>query len=371
MLSPSMTAMWKRGGGQWSAVSSRIISARIQFGLKGERLRNGQRRRSDFFVTILNIYAPTNKAPPHVKLQFGEELRSVMDSASASDVLLMLGDFNARVGSNRLVSSTPSRFDGVANDGALWGRALGLFGLGACNQAGEDLLMFCNSNGLSIMNTNYKKKESRRGTWTHPATRQSHLIDYIIMRADQRCCCEDVSVVRGAACWTDHFIVRAKLNLEFITYRRPATRMRPYSVHLLRDSASLLEYQTQMGDVCVAASADSGRTSIEEDWSSLRDDIAGVSAEVLGHGKQRQPDWFLSAQSALGTTLAEQQVARQQMLLGDTPDSRKSFRLAQPAVTKAVHKAKEDWIESVAKKADAAGRDGCVRWKCIGQLRTL
>ena len=96
-----------------------------------------------------------------------------MDSASASDVLLMLGDFNARVGSNRLASSNPSRFDGVANDGALWGRALGPFGLGACNQAGEDLLMFCNSNELSIMNTNYKKKESRRGTWTHPATRQS------------------------------------------------------------------------------------------------------------------------------------------------------------------------------------------------------
>ena len=112
-----------------------------------------------------------------MKLQFREELQSVMDSASASDVLLMLGDFNARVGSNRLVSRTPSRFDGVANDGALWGRALGPFGLGACNQAGEDLLMFCNSNELSIMNTNYKKKESRRGTWTHPATRQSHLID--------------------------------------------------------------------------------------------------------------------------------------------------------------------------------------------------
>ena len=218
-----MVAMWKRGGGQWSAVSSRIISARIQFGLKGERLRNGQRRRSNFFVTIVNIYTSTNKAPPHVKLQFREELQSVMDSASASDVLLMLGDFNARVGSNRLASRTPSRFDGVANDGALWGRALGPFGLGACNQAGEDLLMFCNSNELSITNTNYKKKESRRGTWMHPATRQSHLIDYIIMRADQRCYCEDVSVVCGAACWTDHFMVRAKLNLEFIAYRRPAT----------------------------------------------------------------------------------------------------------------------------------------------------
>ena len=200
VLSPSMTAKWKRGGGQWSAVNSRIISARTQVGLKGERLRNGQRRRPDFFVTIVNIYAPTNKAPPHVKVQFREDLQSDVDSASASDVLLMLGDFNARVGSNRLVSSTPCWFDGVANDGALWGCPLGPFWLGACNQAGEGLLMSSNSNELSIMNTNYKKKGSRRGTWTHPATRQSHLIDHIIMRADQRCYCEDVSVVRGAAC---------------------------------------------------------------------------------------------------------------------------------------------------------------------------
>ena len=277
-----MKAMWKRGGGQWSAVSSGIISARIQFGLKGKRLRNGQCRCSDFFVTIVNIYARSNNAPPHVKLQFREDLQSDVDSASASDVLLMLGDFNARVGSNRLVSSTPCWFDGVANDGALWGCALGPFGLGGCNQVGEGLLMFCNSNELSIMNTNYKKEESRRGTWTHPATRQRHLINHIIIRANQRCYCQDVSVVRGAACWTDHFMVHAKLNLEFITYRRPATRMRPYAVHLLR--ANLLEYQTLMGNVCVAASADSG---VEEDWSSLREDITGASAEVLRHGKQR------------------------------------------------------------------------------------
>ena len=66
----------------------------------------------------------------------------------------------------------------------------------------------------------------------------------------------------------------------------------------------------------------------------------------------------MSAQAALGPILAEQQVARQRMLLGDTPHSRKSFRSAQHAVTKAVHKAKEDWIENVAKKAEAAGRDG-------------
>ena len=59
------------------------------------------------------------------------------------------------------------------------------------------------------------------------------------------------------------------------------------------------------------------------------------------------------------------------MLLGDTPDSRKSFRSAQRAVTKAVHKAQEDWIENVAKKAEAAGRDGCVQWKCVGQLGAL
>ena len=71
------------------------------------------------------------------------------------------------------------------------------------------------------MNSFYRKKKRRRGTWSHPATKEHHLIDYVLMRSSQHCYCQDVGVVRVAECWTDHFMVRAKLALDFISPSMP------------------------------------------------------------------------------------------------------------------------------------------------------
>ena len=39
------------------------------------------------------------------------------------------------------------------------------------------------------------------------------MIDFVVMRAEQRVVCRDVQVMRGANCWTDHKLVRAKLKV--------------------------------------------------------------------------------------------------------------------------------------------------------------
>ena len=79
------------------------------------------------------------------------------------------------------------------------------------NQAGEEFLEFCTTNHLTIMNAWFEKKHIHFGTWMHPATKRYHMIDYVMMRASQRRCCMDVQVMRGANCWTDHQMVRAKV----------------------------------------------------------------------------------------------------------------------------------------------------------------
>ena len=47
----------------------------------------------------------------------------------------------------------------------------------------------------------------------HPATKQFHMIDLVVMRAKQRGCYGDVRVMRGANYWTDHKLVKAKLRI--------------------------------------------------------------------------------------------------------------------------------------------------------------
>ena len=81
------------------------------------------------------------------------------------------------------------------------------------NQAGEELLEFSSANQLSVMSTWFQKKSFKFGTWMHPANKQLHQIDLVLVRSREREICIDVQVMRGANCWSDHKMVRVKLRL--------------------------------------------------------------------------------------------------------------------------------------------------------------
>ena len=125
-----------------------------------------------------------------------------IDSVSGDDILIMLGDFNARVGAGSSEMER-SQWDGVRAQRAV----------GKTNEAGTSLLTFCVLNRLTIMNIWFEKKEMYKYTWQHPDSKKWHCIDYILMRNTQRKFCRDVSVIRKADCWTDHKLLRAKIGL--------------------------------------------------------------------------------------------------------------------------------------------------------------
>ena len=149
-------------------------------------------------MTVVSAYAPTAKAPSSVKWKFLADLQDVLDKIPQSDILIMLGDFNARVG-----------MSDSENDP--WAGVRGRHSTTDVNEAGEEFLEFCAINQLTIMNTRFAKKEIHLGTWMHRATKCNHMIDYIVMRASQHKLCTDVQVMGGANCWTDHQMVRAKV----------------------------------------------------------------------------------------------------------------------------------------------------------------
>ena len=77
---------------------------------------------------------------------------------------------------------------------------------------GEEFLQFCESNQLTVMNTCFQKKPIL-GTWVHVASKHCHMTNFVVMRTNQRKFCLDVQVMRGANCWTDHYMVRATLRM--------------------------------------------------------------------------------------------------------------------------------------------------------------
>ena len=88
-----------------------------------------------FNITVIQVYAPTSNAEEAEVERFYEDLQDLLELTPKKDVLFIIGDWNAKVGSQE----TP----GVT----------GKFGLGVWNAAGQRLIEFCQENSLVIANT--------------------------------------------------------------------------------------------------------------------------------------------------------------------------------------------------------------------------
>ena len=96
------------GRGQWKSWSSRLVTATLQLG--GRRAKH---------LHILSCYAPTFCPSRDNKDQFFNNLQEALDTLPSSDPYVMLGDFNANVGS--MSSSDVGRCEGTARPhGVKW-----------------------------------------------------------------------------------------------------------------------------------------------------------------------------------------------------------------------------------------------------------
>ena len=183
------------------------------------------------------------------------------------------------------------------------------------NPAGVELLEFCAVNELSIMNTWYQKKEIHQGTWTHPATKQCHTIDFVVMRASQRTHCRDVRAMRGASCWTDHRLVRSRLN---IVASRPRDRGEkspiPFAVHELAMRTKREEYRKALEQQLRGKPHSDDATS-KQNWDTLRDCIVSAAEEAVGRERRKHPQWFEESSDTLLPLVDPKHIGRHYTLM--------------------------------------------------------
>ena len=96
-----------------------------------------------FNITVIKDYAPTSNTEEAEVEWFYEDLQNLLELTTKKDVLCIIGDWNAKVGSQE----TP----GVT----------GKFGLGVQNEAGQRLIEFCQENTLVIANTLFQQHKRR------------------------------------------------------------------------------------------------------------------------------------------------------------------------------------------------------------------
>ena len=149
-----------------------------------------------FNIMVIQVYALSSNAEEAEVEQFYEDLQDLLELTPKKDVLFIIGDWNAKVGSQE----TP----GVT----------GKFGLGIRNEAGQRLIEFCQENALVIANTLLQQQKRRLYTWTSPDGQHLNQIDYILCSQRWRSSIQSAKTRPGADCDSDDELLIAKFRLK-------------------------------------------------------------------------------------------------------------------------------------------------------------
>ena len=142
-------------------VNKRVRNAVLGCNLKNDRMVSVLFQGKPFNITVIQVYAPTSKAEEAEVEWFYEDLQDLLEITPKKDVLFIIEDWNAKVGS----LETP----GIT----------GKFGLGVQNEARQRLIEFCQENALVIANTLFQQHKRRLYTWTSPDGQYQNQVDYI------------------------------------------------------------------------------------------------------------------------------------------------------------------------------------------------
>ncbi len=182
----------------YNPISDRLISIRLQA--------------KPVNISIVQVYAPTSTADESTIDSFYQELQDTINRLPRRDIIILMGDFNAKVGN-----------DLDSND------TIGKFGLGKANERGERLVDFCTENEMTITNTLFKQHPRRLYTWVSPDGKTRNQIDYIIIKKRWRSSVTVTKTYPGADCGSDHQLLVADIRSRLKSVKRD-TPPRRYDV---------------------------------------------------------------------------------------------------------------------------------------------
>ena len=145
---------------------------------------------------VIQVYALTSNAEKAEVERFYEDLQDLLELTPPKDVLFIIGDWNAKVGSQE----TP----GVT----------GKFGLGVWHEAGQRLIEFCQENSLVIANTLFQQHKRRLYTRTSPDGQHRNQINYILCSQRWRNSIQLEKTRPGADYGSDHELLIDKFRLK-------------------------------------------------------------------------------------------------------------------------------------------------------------
>lgn len=179
-------------------VNKRLKNSIISFKGLSERVALLDLSINNLEITIIQCYAPTTAASDEDVELFYSTVNNALKICRKNTIVI--GDFNAKIGQPKTEDTIMKRH-----------------GYGVKNNRGSRLIQFARENSLSILNTFFKKKDSKRWTWISPDGKTKNEVDYILTNFPKHA--ENIEVIK-VQYPSDHRLVRATFKLQHLKANR-------------------------------------------------------------------------------------------------------------------------------------------------------
>ena len=291
-------------------ISSRLMSIRI-----AAKPQN---------ITIFQVYAPTTDYSDETVEEFYEELEEAIKKIPKKNFLIIQGDWNAKVGTDAY---------------SHWSGTVGQFGVGDTNDRGIRLLEFARSHKLTIANTLYPHKMSRRTTWHSPNGEIHNQIDYILTPCRFKSSINKAQTrsFPGADVGSDHDLVLTSIRLKLKSKKKEKSPRIRFDLEKLKDPDILKIFQAKIGGRFAALNfVHEDIDSITESFNSAVEEIA---SEVLGKPRKKKKPWITDEILDLCDKRRELKPKR-----FDSDENKTNYSKINRTIRKEMAKAEEQWI---------------------------
>ena len=231
-----------------------------------------------FDISIIQTYAPTSTHTDEEVEEHYEEIDKMLKEVKSTDVLLVIGDFNAKIG------------EGSYED------IVGKYGLGERNPRGDRLLYFCIEKNLVVSNTTFKHPKRLLYTWKSPGDITRNQIDYILVRKRHRNGLKQCKTYPGADIGSDHNPLIAKISVK-LKRAMPKSQKKEFidweklSVPEIKEKY-LIDVKNKFEILSLEADEQSQQTTPETKWKRLKSSIEHANESAPKIVKKKTKSWM-------------------------------------------------------------------------------
>uniref|UniRef100_A0A8D8YDR6 Craniofacial development protein 2 n=1 Tax=Cacopsylla melanoneura TaxID=428564 RepID=A0A8D8YDR6_9HEMI len=272
---------------------------------------------------IIEAYAPTSDAAEEEVDEFYESVKNVINKKKSRDILLLIGDFNSKVGKQRR------------------GDTMGPYGTGKINDRGENFINFCIENDLVITNTWFEQKETARYTWTAPGGRLRNKIDYVCINKRYRNTITNSKSRPGADCGSDHVPVVANLQVRLKKVDRKNTKTR-WDLQKCKNQDTKEKFTTTF------IKEVENNANQSDLWTNCRDALKRAAETSIGKSRPTAKQKWMSQD------ILDQMEVRKELKRVSTIDSTRleEYNFMKRKIQAMCRKAKEDFLNKECEEAE-------------------